>query len=103
MSWVNTSLVLEVFPCYADFIKGMEKPYSISLYPGTGCADGQSGDHIIVAPAYTVTSEEIRQIVETTVAVITQFFAQSQDGEALPVHIGNGVGMDSHKTVAVRR
>lgn len=54
----------------------MEQPYSISLYPGTGCADGRSGDHIILAPAYSVTSEEIHQIVDITVAVIENFFLQ---------------------------
>lgn len=88
---------------HADSVQGMEQPYSISLYPGTGCADGKNGDHIILAPAYNVTSDEIRQIVDITVTVITQFFAQSQANRTIPVPTGHGIGMDTHKTVSVRR
>lgn len=57
----------------------MQKPYNISLYPGTGGADGRRGDHIILAPAYNVTSEEIRQIVETVNTVVRQFFLRHTD------------------------
>jgi hypothetical protein len=53
----------------------MQKPYSISLYPGTGSADGRRGDHILLAPAYTITSDEVRQVVDVVVAVVTRYFA----------------------------
>ncbi|GIZ43070.1 hypothetical protein CKM354_000631200 [Cercospora kikuchii] len=53
---------------------GLQSPFNISLYPGTGSADGHRGDHILLAPAYTVTSDEIRHIVETVTAVVTKFF-----------------------------
>lgn len=52
----------------------MQEPYNISLYPGTGSVDGRRGDHIIIAPAYNITAVEIEQIVETTAAVIQQYF-----------------------------
>lgn len=33
------------------------------FYPGTGSADGKEGDHVIVAPPYTVTAEDVESIV----------------------------------------
>ncbi|EMC92237.1 hypothetical protein BAUCODRAFT_282810 [Baudoinia panamericana UAMH 10762] len=57
---------------------GMQQPYSISLYPGTGSADGKRGDHILLAPAYTATEEDIAEIVSTTGRVIEHFFSHLQ-------------------------
>jgi len=58
----------------ADTITGMQSPFNISIYPGAGTADGVNGDHIMLSPAYNVTSEDIHMIVNTTVSVITAFF-----------------------------
>ena len=33
------------------------------MYPGTGSADGLKGDHIIIAPPYNITAEQIETIV----------------------------------------
>ena len=55
----------------------MQSPFNISIYPGSGTADGVKGDHILLAPAYNVTSEEVHLIVEITVAVIETFFRVS--------------------------
>lgn len=52
----------------------MQAPYSISLYPGNGTVDGINGDHIIVAPAFNVTADDIHFIAKTTAAVIDKFF-----------------------------
>ncbi|KAF7194053.1 Aminotransferase [Pseudocercospora fuligena] len=74
---------------------GMQKPYHISLYPGTGSADGRRGDHIIVAPAYNITAEEVRYVVDTVVAVINRYFKHHSSDWA-----GSKVGdreMDLHK------
>ena len=35
-------------------------------YPSQGCVDGISGDHILLAPPYTVTDEELETILEIT-------------------------------------
>jgi hypothetical protein len=44
------------------------------IYPGGGTADGRSGDHILIAPPYNVTDEELETIVsllgETVDAVV---------------------------------
>lgn len=55
---------------------GMQEPHSISLYPGTGTADGERGDHILIAPAYNVSEEEIRYTVDVTARVVKQFFRE---------------------------
>lgn len=55
-------------------ITGMQNPYNIFLLPGTGSIDGFRGDHIVLAPAYNVAEQDIRDIVESVAAVITDFF-----------------------------
>ena len=57
----------------------MQEPYNISLYPGTGTADGKRGDHIILAPAYTVDEAEVHHIVDTTAKTIRSFFRRFGD------------------------
>lgn len=37
----------------------------VICYPSQGCADGTSGDHVLLAPCFTSTPEEIDQIVAT--------------------------------------
>ena len=59
----------------------MQEPYNISLYPGAGTVDRRRGEHILLAPAYNVTEDEIRYIVDTTAAVIFQFFRKVADGQ----------------------
>ncbi|KAF1811730.1 aminotransferase, class III [Eremomyces bilateralis CBS 781.70] len=56
--------------------KGMEEKYSISLYPGSGTADGRKGDHIMVCPPFIVTPADIEEIVRITVKVIEDFFQE---------------------------
>lgn len=54
--------------------KGMEEKYSISIYPGTGTVDGKVGDHVLIAPAYNVTREDIEKIVDLAAKVIEEVF-----------------------------
>lgn len=42
----------------------------MTVYPGTGTADGLRGDHIILAPTYYVKKEDINHIVKVLSAVI---------------------------------
>ncbi|KAK3944803.1 pyridoxal phosphate-dependent transferase [Diplogelasinospora grovesii] len=57
---------------------GLTEEYSISVYPGAGSADGIRGDHIIIAPAYNVTSKEIEMIVATFGRLVDDFFANGK-------------------------
>ena len=56
----------------------MQEPFNLSIYPGTGTVDGVKGDHVLLAPAYNVTEEDVRVIVQKTVDVITHFFEGQQ-------------------------
>jgi adenosylmethionine-8-amino-7-oxononanoate aminotransferase len=53
---------------------GIEAPYNISLYPGTGTVEGKRGDHILVAPPYNATPEEIDLIGARTADVVEKYF-----------------------------
>lgn len=55
---------------------GLTQPYSIMVYPGGGTVDGVSGDHIIIAPAYTVTTEDIEYVAQTVSRLIEDFFSR---------------------------
>lgn len=39
--------------------------FGIAIYPGAGTIDGYTGDHVLIAPPYTVTDSEIDVIVDT--------------------------------------
>lgn len=55
---------------------GLTPPYSIVVYPGGGTADGMSGDHIIIAPAYMATAGDIEFVVRTVARLIEDFFSR---------------------------
>ncbi|KAJ0337181.1 hypothetical protein KNSL1_013002 [Colletotrichum chrysophilum] len=55
---------------------GLTEPYGIVVYPGSGTADGVLGDHIIVAPPYTVTRDEIAFVAETVTRLVNDFFSK---------------------------
>jgi len=69
----------------------MQEPNNISLYPGTGSVNGCSGDHILIAPAYTVTAQEIQHLVDVTARVIELFF--QKHGERYQGKSGGGRAM----------
>ena len=52
--------------------KGLRPEYAISLYGSPGTVDGVRGDHVILAPPYIVSKEEIDIIVDVTVKVINE-------------------------------
>jgi adenosylmethionine-8-amino-7-oxononanoate aminotransferase len=60
---------------------GLKPEYSISLYGAPGCVDGVRGDHVILAPPYNVSRDQIDEIVERTVRVIEAVFAEVVVGD----------------------
>ncbi|TPX13693.1 uncharacterized protein E0L32_005896 [Thyridium curvatum] len=58
----------------AIFLKGL-KEFGISVYPGQGTKNGVDGDHVLLAPAYTSTTEEIQDIATRMKQTIHQTFA----------------------------
>ncbi|KAL2871784.1 aminotransferase, class III [Aspergillus lucknowensis] len=55
---------------------GQRPEHGVSLYAASGTVDGVRGDHIILAPPFNVTKEEIDIIVETAAKVLDEVFAQ---------------------------
>ncbi|CAK7269232.1 hypothetical protein SEPCBS57363_003497 [Sporothrix epigloea] len=54
-------------------LKGAD--YSVALYPGNGTADGVSGDHIILAPMFNASRDEIETIVDRVARLVEDYFA----------------------------
>ena len=48
----------------------------MTFYPGTGSVDGIQGDHIILAPPFNITAEDVDHIVTVVVAVINIVFSE---------------------------
>ncbi|EFQ31513.1 aminotransferase class-III [Colletotrichum graminicola M1.001] len=77
----------EPFPRSADIankihLNGLDE-FGISLFPGNGTKDGTLGDHVLLAPAYTSTGEEIEYIAARTRDAILKTFEKldaSPDG-----------------------
>lgn len=57
---------------------GLTAEHNVHVYPGTGCNDGNSGDHFIVSPAYDITEDEVDLIVNKCDHLVRSFFAKSQ-------------------------
>ncbi|KAF7589237.1 hypothetical protein BBP40_004580 [Aspergillus hancockii] len=53
---------------------GLDPAYGISLYAAAGCVDGTRGDHVLLAPPYNVTRDEIDIVVDTTARVLDHVF-----------------------------
>ena len=53
----------------------MKPAYGISIYAASGTMDGTRGDHVILAPPYIVTKEEVDIIVDTTARIVEDVFA----------------------------
>ena|ERR1700761_6979582 len=76
----------------------MQEPFNISLYPGSGTMDGHRGDHVIVAPAYNVTEDEIREIVDRTARVVKRFFHRYVQRFQRAETFALGVGTATNRT-----
>ena len=48
----------------------MSSEFNMAFYPGAGSVDGVNGNHIIIAPPFTVTEQDADHIVEVISAVI---------------------------------
>ncbi len=49
----------------ANKVGAQAQQLGMMTYPSQGCADGTNGDHVLLAPSYTSSPEEIELIVET--------------------------------------
>ncbi|PLB33759.1 aminotransferase, class III [Aspergillus candidus] len=81
IEFVKDKSTKEAFPTSASLAfhiqeTGLEKEYSLSLYAASGTVDGIRGDHVLLAPPYNVTNEEIDIIVAKTAQVIDRVFSK---------------------------
>ncbi|KFY17977.1 hypothetical protein V492_00227 [Pseudogymnoascus sp. VKM F-4246] len=54
----------------------LRDPFNITLYHGNGTVDGVDGDHIMVAPAYNVTRQDVDYIVRKLVWAVDVYFSR---------------------------
>lgn len=50
--------------------------YNMTIYKGTGGADGLKGDHIMIQPPYNITVKDVDHIVEVVTIVIERVFKE---------------------------
>ncbi len=55
----------------------------IILYPGTGSADGWTGDHVIIAPPYNVSAKDVEMIVKATSKAVISVCDRVRDDRGL--------------------
>ncbi|KAF6822730.1 class III aminotransferase [Colletotrichum plurivorum] len=80
IEFVQDKTSKEPFPRSADIANRVHlvglNDLGISLYPGMGTKDGILGDHVLLAPAYTTTEEEVYEIAEKTRDTIIKTFEE---------------------------
>ncbi|CBX99680.1 similar to class III aminotransferase [Plenodomus lingam JN3] len=54
--------------------RGLTREHGIYIYPGSGTMDGKSGDHLIIAPAFNITDDEIDLLVERLGRLVEDYF-----------------------------
>ncbi|OAA68538.1 exocyst complex protein exo70 [Niveomyces insectorum RCEF 264] len=62
---------------------GLQRAYSIAVYPGSGTVDGVCGDHIILAPPYNATRKDIDTIVDMVARLVEDYFAAKNGAAAV--------------------
>lgn len=60
----------------AQRIQIIAKELGLMCYPAQGCADGENGDHVLLAPAYNSTSTEIDLIAKITTKAINMALSE---------------------------
>jgi adenosylmethionine-8-amino-7-oxononanoate aminotransferase len=59
----------------AEKLKATALDLGLICYPGSGSVDGTSGDHLLLAPPYTLTEGELAELIERTCVTIERVTA----------------------------
>ncbi|KAL3471471.1 pyridoxal phosphate-dependent transferase [Aspergillus californicus] len=51
-------------------LRGLEKDYNICIFTATGAADGWTGDQLLLAPPFTVQTQDVDEIIRRVVVVL---------------------------------
>ncbi|CAF0744790.1 unnamed protein product [Adineta steineri] len=83
VEFVKNKETKEMYPSTCSFIDSVIKECierGVVIYPGSkGTADGICGDHVIIAPPYTITEDELVFIVDTLKVAIDAVFKSIQE------------------------
>lgn len=79
IEFVKDNLTKEPFDRKLDIAENIKNtallpPYNMTVYAGTGTADGVRGDHIMLAPPYILKKKDVDHIVMVISAVIKDVF-----------------------------
>jgi len=75
----------------------LSKPYSISLYPGSGGVDGVRGDHFIISPPYNINEKDVDYIVDKVSLLINKAFSQATYLEIMRAYLNKHSNIFSNK------
>lgn len=65
-----------------ELLKDAAMDLGLMIYPNGGCADGVNGDHLLIAPPFNVTAEEIDTIVDLVGRTVDQVFNNNSFAES---------------------
>ncbi|MAI91830.1 MAG: aspartate aminotransferase family protein [Hyphomonadaceae bacterium TMED5] len=74
LEFVKNRHTKECFPLeegIADRVGKAAFEHGMAIYPGVGTSDGETGDHVIIAPPFTASDSEIEMIVERLKLAVT--------------------------------
>ncbi|MEQ9798995.1 MAG: aspartate aminotransferase family protein [Salinisphaeraceae bacterium] len=60
---------------FAPALKRRAMARGLLVYPAQGCVDGSAGDHVVIAPPYTITEEELALLVDRLVQAFDETIA----------------------------
>ncbi len=75
LEFVRDAATREPFPQEANFAERIRQAAfdeGVTTYPIQGCVDGERGDHILLAPPFIISSDEIREIGRALDRAITR-------------------------------
>ena len=78
IEFVKNQATREPFPRahgFAERVRQAALAEGVTTYPIQGCADGEQGDHILLAPPFIITSDEIRFLTRALAAAIKRAVA----------------------------
>ena len=78
IEFVKDKSTKEPFPpsrAIANIVHSQALVKGVALYPGTGTVDGILGDHVLVAPPYNVSIEEVDELIKVFGEVVDEVFA----------------------------
>jgi len=77
IEFVKDKASREPFPkdsAIAEKIRQVGLQHNVLLYPSQGCVDGVQGDHILLAPPFTISPDECSQLSQALEAALAQTF-----------------------------